>query len=251
MPDSPGRPPATGAGPAEPHQPDAPGQAAGPGQPAAPDQDAAQAQPAAQVQPAGQAVTGDPAQIIAALFASEGAAEYFGEPVTQAEHMLQAAALAERDGADDALVAAALLHDVGHFTGTVTGRDLMAGTDDRHSETGAAWLARWFGEAVTEPVRLHVDAKRYLCAVAPNYAAALSQASVYTLGVQGGPMQGSELAAFEASPYAAAACRVRRWDDAAKDPQATVPGFDHFRPLLRRLARQSALRARRQQERPA
>ena len=264
MPDSPGRPPAGGAGPAEPGQPAAPGQAAEPGQPATPGQAAGPGQPAPQdqapapdqaaapVQPVRQAATtDDPAEIIAALFASEGAAEYFGEPVTQAEHMLQAAALAERDGADDALVAAALLHDVGHFTGTVTGRDLMAGTDDRHSETGAAWLARWFGEAVTEPVRLHVDAKRYLCAVAPNYAAALSQASVYTLGVQGGPMQGSELAAFEASPYAAAACRVRRWDDAAKDPQATVPGFDHFRPLLRRLARQSALRARRQQERPA
>ncbi|HEY2550874.1 MAG TPA: HD domain-containing protein [Streptosporangiaceae bacterium] len=208
-------------------------------------------EPAARDEPASQGLAaGDPVDIIAELFASEGAAEYFGEPVTQAAHMLQAATLAERDGADDALIAAALLHDVGHFTGALTGRDLMAGTDDRHSETGAAWLAQWFGEAVTEPVRLHVDAKRYLCAAVPNYGAALSQASEYTLAVQGGPMRGAELEAFEANPYAAAACRVRRWDDAAKDPRAAVPGFGHFAPLLRRLARQSALRTRRR-EHPA
>jgi len=141
--------------------------------------------------------------------------------------------------ADDALIAAALLHDVGHFTGTVTGQDLMRGTDNRHSHTGASWLSQWFGLDVTEPVRLHVDAKRYLCACVPGYAAALSPASVYTLRVQGGPMRDDELAEFEASPYAAAACRVRRWDDAAKDPDALVPPFDHFRPVLRRLVRQS------------
>lgn len=182
----------------------------------------------------------DPAETIAELFASEGAADYLGEPVTQAAHMLQAAVLAERSGADDALIAAALLHDIGHFTGTVTGRDLMEGTDNRHSETGASWLSQWFGEEVTEPVRLHVDAKRYLCAAVPGYVAGLSPASLYTLGVQGGPMQGPELAEFEASPHAAAACRVRRWDDAAKDPDMPVPSFDHFRPVLRRLVRQHA-----------
>jgi gamma-butyrobetaine dioxygenase len=188
----------------------------------------------------GEMRSNDPVEIIAAAFASEGAADYLGEQVSQAVHMLQAAALAERDGADDALIAAALLHDVGHFTGTVIGRDLMGETGNRHSETGASWLSRWFGEEVTEPVRLHVDAKRYLCAAVPGYAAGLSPASVYTLGVQGGPMRRSEFAAFEASPYAAAACRVRRWDDAAKDPEVTVPPFDHFRPLLRRLVRHRA-----------
>ena len=177
----------------------------------------------------------DPVTIITDLFDSEGAADYLGEPVTQAAHMLQAAALAERDGAPGALVAAALLHDVGHFTGTVTGRDLMRGTDDRHSEQGANWLARWFGPDVTEPVRLHVDAKRYLCATEPGYLDQLSPASVYTLGVQGGPMAGAELAAFEARPHAAAACRVRRWDDAAKDPAAGHPPLGHFVPLLRGL----------------
>ena len=178
---------------------------------------------------------GDAVTVIAGLFASEGAAEYLGEPVSQAAHMLQAAALAEREQAGDALIAAALLHDVGHFAGS--GRDLMRGTDNRHAESGASWLARWFGEEVTEPVRLHVAAKRYLCATEPGYAAVLSPASVYTLRVQGGPMQGAELAEFEAGRYSAAAIRVRRWDDAAKDPRAQVPPFEHFVPVLLALAR--------------
>jgi gamma-butyrobetaine dioxygenase len=177
----------------------------------------------------------DPVCQIADLFASEGAAEYLGEPATQAAHMLQAAHLAEREEAGDALVAAALLHDVGHFTGTVSGQQLMAGTDNRHSHAGADWLAQWFGPDVTEPVRMHVAAKRYLCAVEPGYADTLSPASVYTLGVQGGPMQGDALAKFAASPYAEDACRLRRWDDAAKEPAAAAPPFAHFRPLLIRL----------------
>jgi phosphonate degradation associated HDIG domain protein len=179
----------------------------------------------------------DPVGQIADLFASEGADEYLGEPVTQAAHMLQAAHLAEREGADDALVAAALLHDVGHFTGAVSGQQLMTGTDNYHSRAGADWLAQWFGPDVTEPVRMHVAAKRYLCAVEPGYAKTLSAASVYTLGVQGGPMNGAELEEFTASPYAQDACRLRRWDDAAKDPDAEAPAFEHFRPLLDRLAR--------------
>jgi gamma-butyrobetaine dioxygenase len=179
----------------------------------------------------------DAVAVIGALFASEGADEYLGEAVTQASHMLQAAALAERAGAGDELIAAALLHDVGHFSGTLTGHDLMRGTDTRHGEAGAAWLGRWFGEQVTEPVRLHVAAKRYLCAVEPEYAAGLSPASVYTLGVQGGPMRGRELAEFAGHRFAEAAIRVRRWDDAAKDPQVQPPPFDHFAPVLRALAK--------------
>ncbi|WP_194926719.1 phosphonate degradation HD-domain oxygenase [Catenulispora pinisilvae] len=174
---------------------------------------------------------------IAALFTGEGAADYLGEAVTQAQHMLQAAALAERDGAAPALVAAALLHDVGHFTGAVHGRDLMAGRDNRHSHQGADWLAVWFGPEVTEPVRMHVAAKRYLCAVEPGYFAKLSAASVYTLSVQGGPMSAAEVAAFEADPHSAAAVRLRRWDEAAKEPDADDPGFEHYRELLAGLVR--------------
>jgi gamma-butyrobetaine dioxygenase len=181
-----------------------------------------------------------PVDAIAELFASAGAADYLGEPVTVATHLLQAGALAEQAGAPSALVAAALLHDVGHLRGDdaladgieVSGRELMAGTDNNHGERGAQWLAQWFPESVTEPVRLHVAAKRYLCAAEPSYFGQLSEASVYTLSVQGGPMTEAEAAEFERSPHAADAIAVRRWDDQAKDPSAATPGFPHFRALL-------------------
>jgi gamma-butyrobetaine dioxygenase len=182
---------------------------------------------------------------LAELFASDGAADYLGEPVTVAQHLLQAGALARRAGAPAALVAAALLHDTGHLCGAdsladtheLSGRELMAGTDNNHGERGAAWLARWFPSAVTEPVRLHVAAKRYLCATEPGYLALLSPASVYTLSLQGGPMADGEAAAFAAGRYADDAVAVRRWDDAAKDPAAEVPGFPFYRPLLEGLLR--------------
>jgi gamma-butyrobetaine dioxygenase len=181
-----------------------------------------------------------PVDRLAELFTSEGAADYLGEPVTVAQHLLQAGALASGAGAPGALVAAALLHDAGHLRGAdpladeaeLSGRELMGGTDNDHGERGAAWLARWFGPAVTEPVRLHVAAKRYLCAAEPGYLGLLSPASVYTLSLQGGPMSEAEAAAFAAGPYAADAVAVRRWDDAAKDPGADVPGFACYRPLL-------------------
>lgn len=171
------------------------------------------------------------------LFDGPGASDYLGESVSQAEHMLQAAALAEHDGASPELVVAALLHDVGHFTGPLTGDDLMSGTDNRHSHVAADWLATWFGPAVTEPIRLHVAAKRYLCAVEPAYANSLSPASSYTLQVQGGPMNDQEITDFEAEPYAADAVRLRRWDDAAKSPSVSVPGFDHYQQRVAVLAR--------------
>ena len=177
---------------------------------------------------------------LADLFTSAGAADYLGEPVTVAQHLLQAGALAKQAGAPPALVAAALLHDVGHLRGgdpladeqELSGRELMAGSDNDHGERGAAWLARWFPPAVTGPVRLHIAAKRYLCASEPGYLGLLSPASVYTLSVQGGPMTAAEVAAFAADPRAADAVAVRRWDDAAKDPAADVPGFASYRLLL-------------------
>lgn len=172
---------------------------------------------------------------LAMLFAEQGESEYLGEPVTQAEHMLQAAAYAEASGAPNPLIAAALLHDVGHFIGEISGHELMSGTDNRHSHTGADWLAAWFPETVTEPIRMHVAAKRYLCAVEPGYFDLLSDASVYTLRVQGGPMSGEEIADFARGGYADDAVALRRWDEAAKVPNAHVPDFDHYRPLLQRL----------------
>ena len=167
-------------------------------------------------------------EVIAKLFAGPGARDYLGEAVTIGEHMRQAGALAEAAGAAAPLVAAALLHDVGH---------LRNATDARHGTAGARWLGRWFGPAVIEPVRLHVAAKRYLCATEPGYFALLSPESVRTLVLQGGPMTPEQAAAFEALPYARDAVAARRWDDQAKDPTVTPPGFGHFEPLLADLLR--------------
>jgi gamma-butyrobetaine dioxygenase len=163
------------------------------------------------------------------LFAGPEARDHMGEPVPIGEHMLQAGALAEATGAQDALVAAALLHDIGHLLGEAD--------EDRHGEAGARWLSQWFGDAVTEPVRLHVPAKRYLCAADGGYFGLLSPESVHTLWRQGGPMTAAEAAAFEALPHARDAVAVRRWDDQAKDPAVTPPRFAHFAPLLEALAR--------------
>jgi gamma-butyrobetaine dioxygenase len=178
-------------------------------------------------------VSEDPIDIIGALFANEGARKYFGEAVSVSAHMLQAGALAEADGAPDHLIAAALLHDVGHLRPAA----FVDGGDDRHEESGAEWLAQWLPVEATEPVRLHVAAKRYLCATDPLYLSRLSPASVHTLGLQGGVMSSDEVKAFEDLPYAEAGVAVRRWDEAAKDPQATTPEFEHFRPMLERLMR--------------
>ena len=167
-------------------------------------------------------------EAIAELFAGPGARDYMGEPVTIGIHMRQAGALAEAAGAEQPLVAAALLHDLGH---------LRQEPDSRHGDAGAQWLSQWFGPAVTEPVRLHVAAKRYLCASEPGYYGRLSAESVRTLAVQGGPMTADEVTAFEALPFARDAVAVRRWDDEAKDPAVTPPEFSHFEALLKALAR--------------
>jgi gamma-butyrobetaine dioxygenase len=164
---------------------------------------------------------------IAELFAGPGARDYLGEAVTIGEHMRQAGALAEAAGAPAPLVTAALLHDVGH---------LRNESDARHGSGGARWLSQWFGPEVTEPVRLHVAAKRYLCATEPGYFARLSPESVRTLALQGGPMTSEQAAAFETLPRARDAVAVRRWDDEAKDPAVTPPAFAYFAPLLQDLA---------------
>jgi gamma-butyrobetaine dioxygenase len=166
-------------------------------------------------------------EIIAELFSGPGGQAYLGEPVTIGVHMRQAGGLAEAAEADAPLVAAALLHDIGH---------LRQEPDTRHGEAGARWLSQWFGEAVTEPVRLHVAAKRYLCAVDAGYFGLLSAESVRTLSLQGGPMTAAEAAAFKAIGYSRDAVAVRRWDDQAKDQAAAPPPFAHFAPLLMALA---------------
>jgi gamma-butyrobetaine dioxygenase len=159
------------------------------------------------------------------LLAGAGGQDYLGEAVTIAAHSLQAGGLARRNGAPDALIAAALLHDVGHFVET-----------EHHDDAGADWLASWFGPEVTEPVRLHVKAKRYLCTVEPSYFDFLSPASVHTLTLQGGRMSAGEVTEFEANPYHRDAVAVRRWDDEAKDPNAPTPDYAVFAPILTKLA---------------
>ncbi len=175
--------------------------------------------------------------LVEGIFTRLGAEAYLGEDVTMAEHMLQAAALAEADGADDDLVVAALLHDIGHFTSAEGTYSPEAITDHRHEQAGAATLAGYLPDRVVDTVRLHVAAKRYLCAVDPAYHARLSPASAHTLALQGGPMSAAEVAAFETDTSHADAVRVRRWDDDAKVAGRQVPGLDRYRERLERLAR--------------
>src|SRR5215470_2131 len=162
-------------------------------------------------------------------FERHGGADYGSERVRQLEHALQCAALAETEGAEASLITAALLHDIGHLLHDLGERPAARGIDDRHELRGREWLGRWFGEAVTEPVRHPVDAKRYLTASAPGYFATLSPASVRSLELQGGPFTAELGASFIGLPYAPDAVRLRRWDEAAKAPGRATPDLAYFR----------------------
>lgn len=146
----------------------------------------------------------------------------------QRTHALQAASRARVAGLGVALVVAALLHDIGHMLHTPGEHPAPNGLDDAHERVGAAWLARHFGARVVEPVRLHVDAKRYLCAVQPGYRAMLSRDSAASLVLQGGPMTVAQVATFERTAHWRAAVLLRRIDEAAKDPGAPCPSFESF-----------------------
>ncbi len=168
---------------------------------------------------------------IEALFLCHGEAVYDGsrrEPVTALQHALQCAQLAEWAQADDTLVAAALLHDIGHFIAAEDDEQV----DDRHEMVALPYLASRFGPAVLEPIRLHVAAKRYLVATDPAYLGGLSSASVHSLGLQGGAMTADEVAAFEATPFAMDAAQLRRWDDLAKQPGQLTPSLGYYLALL-------------------
>jgi phosphonate degradation associated HDIG domain protein len=169
---------------------------------------------------------------IEGLFAAHGHNTY-GEGVTMQEHGLQAAALAEHEGASDVLVVAALLHDIGHF---------LELADDafgyhKHDGAGGDWLAGRFGPEVSEPVRLHVAAKRYLCAIQPSYLDVLSAASVHSLGKQGGPMSIAEAAEFARHPHVDAAVRLRRWDDGGKVDGLKVSTVADYRGRILKVAK--------------
>jgi gamma-butyrobetaine dioxygenase len=179
---------------------------------------------------------------IGAAFDSAEGMEYLGESVTMIEHQLQAAARAAAVGSPTSVIVAALLHDIGHIAemddgGPDAAAAMAADTDAHHDTRGARWLAQWFGPEVTEPVRLHVAAKRFLVATEPGYAAMLSDASVHTLRLQGGPMTAAEVDEFRASPYAADAISLRRFDEAAKVAGLPVPGLAAYAAVVGSLVR--------------
>lgn len=167
------------------------------------------------------------------LLVDSGGEQYFGEAVSKLEHALQCAWHAQQAGADEELVLAALLHDIGHLLdGEDTIRDGRVGVVN-HDVTGARWLlARGFSARVARLVESHVDAKRYLTATNNHYMARLSPASRETLQLQGGPMTASESAAFEATAEFTEALRLRSWDEMAKDPHWTGPGIEMYRTAL-------------------
>lgn len=170
------------------------------------------------------------------VFHNRGAGAYFGESVSMTEHALQAAHFAQADGAPPELVVAALLHDIGHLVDDVPS-DIADWTADAHHERiGGHWLARRFGPGVSEPVRLHVPAKRYLLATDAGYFAKLSPASVITLRLQGGPMAPHEVARFETERFHQDAVRVRQWDDRGKVAGLRTPDLESYRALIDELS---------------
>ena len=160
------------------------------------------------------------------LLHSRGAAQYGGEVVSQLEHALQCAALAENSGATRDLVAACFLHDLGH---------LLDKHSEAHQRVAATFLRGTFPDTVLEPIRLHVDAKRSLCFAEPGYREALSPASKHSLELQGGPFDALAAEAFLVRPYVNDAIALRRWDDLAKVLGMATPGLAHFAPLLREI----------------
>jgi phosphonate degradation associated HDIG domain protein len=173
---------------------------------------------------------------IHAAFARRGH-EGYGEGVSQLDHALQCGMFAQRDGAPLALVAAAFLHDIGHLLHDLPQDIADTGLDTQHESTGSAWLSQYFGPEVTEPVRMHVAAKRYLCGKEADYFAKLSKDSVLSLSLQGGPMSAAEIAEFERQPHWQEAVRLRRYDEGAKVKALQTPPLSHFMPYVAQVLR--------------
>jgi phosphonate degradation associated HDIG domain protein len=176
------------------------------------------------------------------LFKAHGHIEYSGEGVTQLEHALQCGQLAEESGADDALVAAAFLHDLGHMLNLQGESPTVRGIDDQHQYFAIPFIRPLFPPAVIEPIRLHVDAKRALCALEPGYYDALSDDSKRSLALQGGTYSPAEAATFAAKPHAKQAMQLRRWDDLAKVQGKPTPGLGHYLAIVERAARPAEAR---------
>jgi gamma-butyrobetaine dioxygenase len=169
---------------------------------------------------------------------------YLGEGVTQMQHALMSAHEAEKARASDELITAALLHDIGHMVHNLPMEDEnyvgFWTRDDSHEVVGERWLARGFPDAVTQPVRWHVAAKRYLVATDPGYRDLLTAASLHVLDLQGGAMTAEQCREFEANPWAQDAIAVRRWDDIGKQPGRTTPPLAHYLDIARRCVNAAA-----------
>ena len=174
---------------------------------------------------------------IGQLFAQRGGEQYAGEPVTQLDHALQTALLAQEDGADDELVTAALLHDLGHLLHDLGATPTLQGVDDVHQYRALPFLRGLFDDSVLDAIGLHVDAKRYLCATREGYYDALSADSKRSLALQGGVFSDAQAQAFMLRPGAAGAVRLRIWDDLAKAQDLKTPALEHFLGRARRCAR--------------
>ncbi|CAH2902569.1 MULTISPECIES: phosphonate degradation HD-domain oxygenase [Paraburkholderia] len=178
---------------------------------------------------------------IRSLFEQYGDIAYSGEPVTQLQHALQSGALAEEAGAGDELVAASFLHDLGHLLNLQGATPTERGIDDLHQYFALPFLRPVLPDAVLEPIRLHVDAKRCLCAIDQGYFDQLSADSVRSLGLQGGIFSSEEAQRFLQKPYAQDALRLRKWDDRAKEEHRVTPGLDHYLDVVERVMRKSAM----------
>jgi phosphonate degradation associated HDIG domain protein len=179
---------------------------------------------------------------ILAIYRARGAGAYFGEHLSMTEHAQQAAHFARADGAPQTLIVAALLHDIGHLLEPAPDAIEDWTADARHEVSGAHWLAQRFGAEISEPVRLHVSAKRYLCWTEASYFARLSPASVHTLELQGGPMSAHEAAQFEGERFYKEAVAIRRWDDQGKVPGLVTASLGDYVALIAAAARQSPRR---------
>lgn len=175
---------------------------------------------------------------VLSLLEHRGQDQYGMESVNQLEHALQCADMATRAGESLETVAAALLHDLGHLLAAERDglRDINTEQDDLHQYIALPFIRALFPVAVLEPIRMHVDAKRYLCWADSAYWADLSSASKHSLVQQGGVFNDEEARAFIAMPFAAEAVRLRRFDDLAKVPGKQVPELAHYKPLLQRVA---------------
>ena len=165
-------------------------------------------------------------------FAKCGHLDY-GENLSLEEHMLQTAYLADENGEDDKVIVAALLHDFGHLVCNMPNNTFEEGNDNYHEELGANALQDWFDDDIVEAVRLHVDAKRYLCAANPKYKDKLSEASITTLAIQGGPMSKREMLAFRQKKGHRMAIRIRVYDDLGKMPEMRRPELEYYVPKIR------------------